>query len=111
VPDKIRGGGRATALEFFSRFVDPAGALEHGGEVLVRPRLPYAGVAHHRDKLASRLVLCARPRPIDQRELAFAADEPRRVAAFGRVQHRDEPEGFDPLRLSLQPSGSTGAIA
>ena len=53
--------------------------------------------------------LRALPRLRDQRQLALAADEPRRVAPLRRVQHRDEPERGHRSAFPFSSSASTGS--
>ena len=66
------------------------------------PRLAHPGVADHRHELTARLCLHPLPRLGERSQLSLATDEPRRMAALGRIQDGDEAIGRHRMRLSLQ---------
>ena len=75
----------------------------HVGERLGdEPRLAHPGVADHRHELAARLCLHPLPCLGERSQLSLATDEPRRMAALGRIQDGDEAIGRHRMRLSLQ---------
>jgi hypothetical protein len=67
-----------------------------------QPGLPDTGVPDDRDQLAALLLARVYPRASQQLELVAPADEWTTVTPSGNVEHTDEPEGWDGIRLAFQ---------
>ena len=70
--------------------------------------LSHACVADDRDELAELLRPSPLPGAVSQRELPLAADEPRLVAALGRLEHPQQPVRANGVGLPLQPERRDG---